>query len=423
VPAAVKQPNAFVVRDFRLFWTGALVSNIGTWMQNAAVPFVIFQLTDSSAWVGLSTFAVLFPGVILGPVGGMLADHLDRRRIVFWSQVASAVCAFALAFVWAAGDRSPTTILALVAAGGVVFGLSMPAWQGFVSDLVPRPLLPSAITWNSMQFHGSRAIGPALAGLLLATLGPTWAFVANGVSYVAVMIAVAMVRARPPKAAPTNQRPLSQLADGFRYVSHHRGVRLAILLVVAIGFLGNPIVQLAPVFAERIYDVGAGAYGLLTAAFGLGAATGIYVLGRAARSYPRSRVLLLGILVLGIATVCFGLAPIYALGLLCVLVAGSAAVGSGTQLLTVVQLQVADDYRGRVLGVYSMAFTASYPIGALVQGKLADVIGPRANELVMGSILLAIAAVLAVRKGSLDALNAPPHQPVVHPAPAAGTAR
>jgi predicted MFS family arabinose efflux permease len=274
-----------------------------------------------------------------------------------------------------------------------------------------------------MQFHGSRAIGPALAGLLLATLGPTWAFVANGVSYVAVMIAVAMVRARPPKAAPTTQRPLSQLADGFRYVSHHRGVRLAILLVVAIGFLGNPIVQLAPVFAERIYDVGAGAYGLLTAAFGLGAATGIYVLGRAARSYPRSRVLLLGILVLGIATVCFGLAPIYALGLLCVLVAGSAAVGSGTQLLTVVQLQVADDYRGRVLGVYSMAFTASYPIGALVQGKLADVIGPRANELVMGSILLAIAAVLAVRRGSLDALNAPPHQPVVHAAPAAGTAR
>ena len=119
-------------------------------------------------------------------------------------------------------------------------------------------------------------------------------------------------RHRPnTKAAPSGQRPLSQLADGFRYVSHHRGVRLAILLVIAIGFLGNPIVQLAPVFAERIYDVGAGAYGLLTAAFGVGAASGIWVMARAAQSVPRSSVLLVGTAVLGIAVVCFGLAPVY----------------------------------------------------------------------------------------------------------------
>jgi len=163
------------------------------------------------------------------------------------------------------------------------------------------------------------------------------------------------------------------------------------------------------VFAERIYDVGAGAYGLLTAAFGVGAATGIWVMSRAAQSVPRSSVLLVGLVVLGIAVVCFGLAPVYATGLLCVLVAGSAAVGAGTQLLTVVQLQVADDFRGRVLGVYAMAFTASYPIGALVQGQLADAIGPRANEVLMGAIVLVIAAVLVVRRDSLDALNAHGH--------------
>lgn len=399
-------PSAFEVRDFRLFWTGAFVSNIGTWLQNAAVPFVIFQLTDSSAWVGLSTFAVLFPGVVLGPVAGAVADRLDRRLLVFWSQLVSALCAFALAVVWASGNRSPGVILALVALGGIVFGLSMPAWQGFVSDLVPRSLLPSAITWNSMQFHGSRAIGPVIAGLLLATLGPTWAFAFNGLSYAAVMVAVWLVRARPPRPEPTGQKALAQLADGFRYVRDHRGVRLAMTLVVAIGFLGNPIVQLAPVFAERIYEVGAGAYGVLTAAFGVGAAFGIWLLNGFSRSHARSTVVVGAVVVLGLAVFGFGLAPVYLIGLLCVLVAGSAAVGAGTQLLTVVQLQVADVFRGRVLGVYAMAFTASYPLGALFQGWLADQIGPRANELVIGAVILAIAAVLVVRRSSLDALNA-----------------
>jgi predicted MFS family arabinose efflux permease len=266
-----------------------------------------------------------------------------------------------------------------------------------------------------MQFHGSRAIGPAIAGVLLATLGPTWAFVANAVSYFAVMLAVWLVRARPPKPEPTGRTVTAQLVDGFRYVRNHHGVRIAIALVIAIGFLGNPIVQLAPVFAERIYEVGAGAYGLLTAAFGVGAAAGIWVLGHLARSHPRSTVLLGAIMVLGVAVVCFGLAPVYVLGLLCVLVAGSAAVGAGTQLLTVVQLQVADDFRGRVLGVYAMAFTASYPIGALVQGWLADQIGPRANEVLVGSVLLVIAAVLVVRRSSLEALNAPGQAHAVAP--------
>jgi MFS family permease len=398
--------GAFAVRDFRLFWAGALVSNIGTWMQNVTVPFVIFQLTGSSAWVGLATFAVLFPGVVLGPLAGAVADRLDRRRLVFWSQLAQAGAAFALAAVWASGNHRPGVIVALVAVGGVIFGLSMPAWQGFVSDLVPRPLLPSAITWNSMQFHGSRAVGPAVAGLLLATLGPTWAFVANGASYAAVMVAVWLVAARPPRPEPTGQRVRTQLADGIVYARRHRGVATAMALVVAVGVLGNPIVQLAPVFAERVYDVGAGAYGLLTAAFGLGAAIGIWVLGRLARTRARSTVVLGAFVVLGLAVVGFGLAPVYLMGLACVLVAGSAAVGAGTQLLTAVQLQVADAFRGRVLGLYAMAFTASYPLGALAQGWLADQIGPRVTEVVVGSLLLVIAGVLVVRRSQLEALDA-----------------
>lgn len=408
-PLAERPKGATAVlrhRDFRLFWLGALVSNIGTWMQNAAVPFVIYQLTESSAWVGMSTFAVLFPGVVLGPAAGAFADRLDRRRVLLFGQVGSGLAAFGLALAWALGVHRPGVVLLLVTVGGVVWGLSMPAWQGFLADLVPRSELPDAVTLNSMQFHGSRAIGPALGGLVLAAFGPTWAFVANGISYVAVIVAVLAVRARPARPAPTGNSVRRDLLDGFRYVRHHRGIATAVSIVVAIGFLGNPIVQLAPVFAERIYDVGAGQYGLLTAAFGLGAATGIWLVGRLSRSRGRSTVMLGGLVVLGVAVVGFGLAPVYAAGLVCVLVAGSAAVGSGTLLLTTVQLQVDDAYRGRVLGVYAMVFTASYPLGSLVQGMVADAIGPRLNELIVGSVVLAVAAVLVGRRRSLVALDA-----------------
>jgi len=398
-------------RDFRLFWLGALVSNIGTWMQNAAVPFVIYQLTESSAWVGLSTFAVLFPGVVLAPAAGAYADRLDRRRVLLLGQAASGLAAFGLAGAWAAGVHRPGVVLLLVTLGGIVWGLTMPTWQGFLADLVPRSDLPDAVTLNSMQFHGSRAIGPALGGLVLAAFGPTWAFVANGISYVAVIVAVLAVRARPARPQPSGNSVRSDLLAGFRYARRNRGIATALTIVVAVGFLGNPIVQLAPVFAERIYDVGAGEYGLLTGAFGAGAATGIWLVGRWSRNRGRSRVLLGALGVLGVAVVGFGLAPVYSAGLACVLVAGSAAVGSGTLLLTTVQLQVADAFRGRVLGVYAMAFTASYPLGSLVQGLLADAIGPRANELVVGAVILAVAVTLVIRRASLVALDASGAEP------------
>jgi MFS family permease len=398
--------GAFASRDYRLFWSGALASNVGTWMQNAAVPFVMYGLTRSSAWVGLAAFAMLFPGVVLGPVAGALADRLDRRRLLFWSQAAQALAAFGLAALWAAGVHQPGAVLALVSVGGVIFGLSMPAWQGFITDLVPREDLPSAVTYNSLQFHGSRAIGPALGGLVLATAGPAWAFAANGVSYAAVLVAISLVRARPGRPAPTGERVAAQLRSGFAYVRRHRGIGTAIGLAFALGFLGNTVVQLAPVFAARVYGVGAGAYGVLTAAFGVGAAVGIFLLGRAALTRARSGLVIRALFGLGLALIALGFSPSYPLGLVAVLVAGGCAVGSGTLLLTTVQMQVDDRMRGRVLGVYAMAFTASYPVGALAQGALADLIGPRATGVLVGFTVLVLATALFARRDLTRGLDA-----------------
>jgi MFS family permease len=393
-------------RDFRLFWIGAFVSNTGTWLQNAAVPYVLYKLTGSNVWVGLSVFAALIPGVVCGPIGGAVADRVDRRKMLFAVQFAAAVTAVTLAGLWVGHYRSPATILALTAVGGVFMGIGMPAWQGFVADLVPRSELNAAVTLNSVQFHGSRAVGPILAGAMLATVGPAWAFAGNALSFLAVLVAIWLVRTKPRVAPKSGSGIVSELRAGLSYVLGHRGIATALLLVMTVGFLGNPIVQLAPEFSDRIYHVGPRAYGFLTGAFGLGAASGVYLVGWLTQRRSRSWVLVRALFVLGAAVIGFGLSPTYPLGVVCVLVAGSSAVGAGVVLLTAVQDHVEDAFRGRVLGVYGMAFTASYPFGALAQGALSQAIGARANELAVGSVIIAVALVLLSKRDRLLTINA-----------------
>jgi MFS family permease len=397
-------------REFRLFWIGALISNTGTWLQGAAVPYVLFQLTDSNTWVGLSVTVSLLPGAIFGPLAGAFADRVDRRKMLFAVQFASACVAVAFAVMWAAGVRRPGAILLMAGIGGIFMGFGMPAWQGLIADLVPRESLSNAVTMNSMQFHGSRAIGPVIAGAILATGGPTWAFVGNAVSFVAVMIALWYVRGNPVLRERGSTGFFNELRDGLSYSRNHLGIATALVLAFAIGFLGNPIVQLAPAFSERIYQVDAGGYGVLTGAFGLGAALGTYVMASLTRSRRRGWLLLRAILLLGLSILGFGLSASYPIGLACVLVAGSTAVGSGVLLLTAVQTHVVDAYRGRVLGVYAMTFTTSYPLGALAQGALADRVGARQNELIVGTIVLLLTAYLVKNRRLLDALDpiAPP---------------
>ena len=186
---------AFHNRNFSLFWSGALISNIGTWMQNLTVPFaLLYVMKTSSVWVGIATVSQFLPGVILGPVAGYIADHFDRRRVLLLSQVIQLLLALLLWAVWQSGLRSPLGFIAIVSLNGVVFGVTMATWQAFVTQLVPREELLNAITLNSAQFNGSRAFGPALAGLVLARWGPGAAFLANALSFVAVVVALLLVR-------------------------------------------------------------------------------------------------------------------------------------------------------------------------------------------------------------------------------------
>ena len=262
---------AFRFRNFRLFWIGALLSNSGTWVQNLTVPYVVFQLTHSSTWVGIAAFSQLAPMAMMSPLGGTIADRLDRRRVLLVTQVAMGVVAIMMGGAWVTGVASVPVIIGLVAVGGVITGINAPAWQAFVSELVPRDALLNAVTLNSAQFNAARAFGPALGGLVLVTLGPGPAFFINAASYGAVLVALALVATpkRPPVSTP---RPpiLSDARATIGYVQDRRGMLACYVAVVALGLFGQPIFSLVIVFAEEVFQVGGLRYGLLSAALGIG---------------------------------------------------------------------------------------------------------------------------------------------------------
>ena len=402
--AALRHPS------FALFWFGALVSNVGSWMQNVTVPYVIFQLTRSAGWVGLAAFASLFPSLLLGPLAGSLADRFDRRRLLLWSQVVQCSLAFCLWAAWIGHWRSPTLLIAIISANGCVFGVTMPSWQAFLTQLVPRTDLLNAVTLNSAQFNAARAFGPAIGGLILGRFGPSWAFLANALSFAAVIAALAAVHPMIVERAKSTERVLAQFAEGLRYARRHGGILLALTLCGCLSFLGTPVIQLTPVLAKRVYHVGPGLYGLLIAVFGSGAVLGAGVLGLLGNRWPRSRLVVFGVGLYAAGLILVGLSGIYVLGLIGLAVCGVAFLTCMATLNTTIQLQVAEQIRGRVLALWMMGITGAYPLGALLQGWLADQIGARSTVLGAGLLMAVVVVVLATRPDLAASLDEHTHR-------------
>jgi MFS family permease len=392
-------------RNFAIFWTGALVSNIGTWVQNVTVPYVLFKTTDSAAWVGVAGFCQFIPGVILGPWSGAIADRFDRRRVLMVTQFALACCAFGLWVMWQAGIRSPGALVGVVLLTGIIGALNVPSWQAFVTELVPKEDLLNAVTLNSAQFNAARAIGPALGGLVLATLGPSWAFILNALSYIAVIVAVWLVRVSVRHIVPTGQHVLRDFVDACRYVRNHAAILMCIALIFAVAFLANPMLQLAAVFAERVFGAGAAGLGLLTAAFGTGAIVATPFVSALSDRLGRGRLVAASLALLGASVITFGLATELWVGALAMFSTGMAYLALVATLNTTVQLSVEEQLRGRVLAVYFMTFTAGYPLGSLLQGWLAETIGLHATVAGAGVILLAITGGLVLRPVHLHLMD------------------
>lgn len=390
--------------DFAKFWSGALVSNVGNWMHQTTVLYVLFHMTGSAAWVGLAAFCQFFPMMAMNAVGGVLADRVDRKRILLATQTALMVIAFSYFALWEAGEIRPGVLIALVALGGVVAGIQQPTWHSFVPQLVPRTHLLNAVALNSAQFNAARAVGPAIAGVVLVASGPGAAFLVNALTFVFVLFALASVRATQPVADRQGGGFRGEFGAAIEYARGHAAISLGVALVAVTSLLGAPVVQFTPVFA-REFGVDELGYGLLGAAFGAGAVSGLLVVGGYGEHIPRSRLAVLGMLGLGAGAVALAVAPVYAVGLIALTVMGAAALVVVSALSTSIQLAVREEMRGRVMALFMMAFTGGFPLGALVQGRLADAFGVEPTVGVAGGVLVLVAGWLWTRPARMRTLD------------------
>ncbi len=401
---------AFRYRNFRLMWSASLLSSSGTWLQNVAVPFVIYRITESGAWLGFTGFIAYLPMVFTGPWGGSIADRYPRRTVLMITGTLQFAFTLLLAVAWAAGVRSIAAILFLLLLSGVAGGLGIASWQAFVTELVPREHLLNAVTLNSAQFNAARAFGPAVGGIVLATLGPGWSFFINALTFLAMVGALLMVRlpkVERPKVVGRSH-PMTEMREAVRYVRTEGGIVVSLIIVFLLGFLGGPLFNLLVVFADDVYKVGDGAYGLLAGCMGAGAILIAPLVAGRGSTIARSRLVAIAMVAYGLALIALGLAPVPLLGAAALFVAGAGYLGISSTLNTTVQLQVTEAKRGKVLALYVIILTLGVPLGSLVQGWLVDVIGVQATVIGAGVTFLGVFAVLRFatsRLASMDDLS------------------
>lgn len=382
--------RAFAFRDFRLFWVGSIGSSIGTNMQLAALAWVVAVQTRSAAKVTLIAFVTVFPMLLLGPLGGALADRLPRRPLLLVTQTALMIQAFALWGAWETGNGSYWTLFTISLVGGVLIAANTPAWQSFVVELVPSDYLQNAITLNSTQFNVARATGPMIAGLLIARVGAGVCFLVNAVSFVFVLGALlAMSPAVRKRAADPEARAsvIAGFTTSLRYVWHHPGLRVAIGAHAVFMFLGAPIVQLIPVLSVEALDVGSEAYGLLLGSFGIGAVAIALVIGTIDERITRSRILAGGLLLAAGSVIGLGFTPTVAVGVLFMVVFGAAYVTVTAMVHTAIQSLTDDRVRGRITSLWLMTFGLFFPLGTILQGVIADAVGVRAVLVISGALI------------------------------------
>ena len=361
-------------RNFQLFFSGQLISLTGTWMQTVAQSWLVYRLTGSSLLLGSVGFASQIPVFLVAPIGGMVADRVNRHKVVISTQIASLVLAFILSALTLTHTVKVWHIFVLAALLGVVNAFDIPGRQSFLVDMVGRDDLMNAIALNSSMFNGARVIGPAIAGILVARIGEGWCFFANGVSYIAVIIGLLLMRVHCPRRSESDS-PLEDIIEGFRWSSHTGPIRSLLLLLGVVSLVGMPYTVLMPIFADRILHGGARGMGILMGFTGIGALLGALTL--ALRSGIRGLGKLVSICCagFGISLIAFSFSKIFWLSAALLIPVGFFIMLQMACSNTLIQSMVPDALRGRVMAVYSMMFMGMAPFGALLGGAMADRVG------------------------------------------------
>ena len=396
--------EAFRERDYRLFWTTQFISNIGSWMQGIAQGWLVYRMTDSPFLLGFVGFANSIPQFFLMLPGGVVADRLDRKRVVSASQWVQTLAAFWLAVEIYIHRITVWQIIAAAVLTGIAMSFSGPAYQAMVVDLLEdRKKLPNAIAMNSLQFNLSRVIGPLVAGVTLTLYGTFWCFFFNAISFLPLIWALSSIRDRQLRHPTSEAAMVSHIVEAFRYVSRDRLVTLLLLIVAAASLFGYPYLSLMPMIARSLFTNDAQGLGLLMGGIGAGALTGSLVLSvRMPPQRRMTRITLITLTTFGLGLASVGLLRQRAAVFSALVVCGASMVICIALCNTSIQQRIPDTMRGRVLSMYTFAFSGFLPFGNLFGGILAEHRGLRPTMLMLGGGLLVTAAVatpLAVRGG------------------------
>ena len=362
-------------RNFQLFFGGQLLSLTGTWMQHVAQAWLVYRLTGSTLLLGTVGFAGQIPVLLLSTLGGAVADRHSRHRVVVATQACSMLLAFVLAGLTLSGHVRIWHIITLAALLGSINAFDIPARQAFIVQMVGKEDMSNAIALNSSMFNAARVIGPAVAGVLVAAIGEGWCFLVNGVSFLAVIAGLLMMRLRAEAPHPSEGSALAHMLEGFRFARNTMPVRALLMLLGLLSLIGMPYAVLMPIFADRILHGGARGLGMLMGAAGIGAVLGALTVAARTGVKGLSRLVGWASVGFGVSLALFAFSRWFWLSFLLLIPVGYSQMLQLACSNTLIQTMVPDRLRGRVMAIYSMMFMGMAPFGALLAGALADRLG------------------------------------------------
>ncbi len=378
--------QAFHYRDFRLMWAGAFTSTTGTWMQNVAQSWLVLEMTGSAFYLGLIAFLNDLPFLLFSLVGGVVADRIDRRKLLLASQYTQMATAFVLAALVLAGWVKIWHIIVLVLMVGTAQSFGGPAYQALIPGLVRRADVPNAVALNSIQFNLARVMGPLLAGVILAAAGLAACFALNGVSFIAVIISLYLIHATfIPQ--PTSESVFQGMRGGFSFVRSRGALWQLSLLGFVSTFCGIPLITLLPVFAQKVFGIGATGYAHMMATSGAGAITGALLYAGLSHRGGQGKLALKMQLTFSVLLAAFALSRHLVLSYVILFFGGVCLITLFASINSLVQLEVTEEMRGRVMSIFMLAFRGGMPLGNLTLGALAERFSP-SSALLVGSAAL-----------------------------------
>jgi MFS family permease len=393
-------------RAFRRIWIGGFVSNIGTWMETIALGIYVTTATGRAAWTGVVAAAGFLPGALFGPLGGALADRINRKRLLIATALLQTACASLMTVLVATNHAPPWAVATLVFVAGSLGAAGWPTYQAILPELVTREDLPGAVALGSAQYNLGRILGPLLAGVVIAAGGYSWALAINAVSFLATVIAIAPIAI--PMPTVTEHHFLRSMTRGLHHIRQDDGLRQALTYMSLNSLLIAPFISLIPAVALKVFDNETAGTTTLVIAQGLGAVSMALVLGNWTNRFGYQRVMRFVVLPLPIAIIAYAWAPSLPVAALAIFIVGFLYLGAISTFMTTAQLRAPAALRGRVVAMFTVSLSLFFPIGSVIQGRLADAIGLRVTSTLGAIAMVAVTGVLiATQKGFVPGLRRP----------------